>query len=183
MLLRDGAAPLTSPVTFQLLSSSSRMGLISRNSSARSCIAVINLLFLYFTAKLRKISDTHKPFPSKTFFHFLSSLPAPSSLGFLPRPPSTFFHISSCVPSTASKPMSRTSVNRRPGHRLTDIGDVGLGGVEGAQRRQWDCPCRGSGRKSIASHRMGVRKQRQSSASAASWAILLTQKVPAARSM
>ena len=47
----------------------------------------------------------------------------------------TFPPLEKCVcvktdASTTSKPTSRTSVSRHRGHRLTDIGDVGLGVLE-----------------------------------------------------
>ena len=60
-----------------------------------------------------------------------------SSSTSLPHPPQPPFHIPSCASSTSTKPMSPTSVDRHRGHRLTDIGDVGLEAVEEDEMRKW----------------------------------------------
>ena len=44
-------------------------------------------------------------------------------------------YILSTSSSTTSKPTSPTSVDRHRGHRLTDVGEVGLEVVEGSHER------------------------------------------------
>ena len=64
-----------------------------------------------------------------------TSLYSTSSTSLIPLPPPPLFHFHHHPPSTAPKSMSSTSASRHRRHRLTDVDDVDLEGVEQGEKR------------------------------------------------